>query len=423
MTDNGPPDNTDEPSFARPWEEGDDEAEVVSLPGVGNSDDVAEDVSTENAGAEGGPSKSPPSEDAAEEPAVPDFVDWDSVSSGEEDSDDYSSREYIAATTQEYEGLAEEVSRASEEEWQQQAVSAPFAGVGSGLVGFEDVSGTASESEESLEAYEQAASSDLTMRIASALVIFGVFLGSLLLGGWWFTAFVILVMVVSVGEFYANVRTKGYSPLALFGLIGVILMGIGAHNSGVGALAGWTALTVVLTVLFFTLAPRRNPAENASVTVLGMVWVGMLAFAIPVAQGPSPVAYIVFIVLIVALNDIGAYFVGRSFGRRPMAPEISPFKTIEGFFGGLIVGAIAASVLVTFPAWETIGLAKGLVVAGVVGVFSPLGDLVESMVKRVIGVKDMGSVLPGHGGMLDRIDGFLFAVPAFYFLFRAFGLL
>jgi phosphatidate cytidylyltransferase len=106
-----------------------------------------------------------------------------------------------------------------------------------------------------------------------------------------------------------------------------------------------------------------------------------------------------------------------------MAPEVSPNKTLEGFIGGLIVGAIAASVLVTFPAWEAIGLAQGLVAAGVVGIFSPLGDLVESMVKRTIEVKDMGSVLPGHGGMLDRIDGFLFAVPAIYFLFRAFGLL
>lgn len=393
MTDETPGNN--EPRFNRPWERDEtDDAEVVSLPGLDE-------------------------DESAEEPESDDD-DWGAIA---REGDEYTSEEYIATTTQEYEGLAEEVSRASEAEWKQQAVAATLPGVESGLVGFEDVSGTVSQSEESLEAYEQAASSDLTMRIASALVVFGVFLGSLLLGGWWFASFVILVMVVAVGELYANLRTRGFRPLALFGLVGVILIGVGAETTGVSAIAGWAALVTVLTILFYTLAPRRNAAENASVTVLGMAWVGLLAFAIPIAQGPQPVAYIVFVVLLVATNDIGAYFVGRSIGRRRMAPEISPNKTMEGFIGGLIVGAIAASVMVTFPAWEAIGLAEGLVAAAVVGIFSPLGDLVESMVKRTIDVKDMGSVLPGHGGMLDRIDGFLFAIPAIYFLFRAFGLL
>lgn len=397
MTDETPGNN--EPRFNRPWEREDtEEADVVSLPGLDQDespDEILEELDSDD-------------------------VDWEAIA---REGNEYTSEEYIAATTQEYEGLAEDVSRASEAEWKQQAVAATLPGVESGLVGFEDVSGTASESEESLEAYEQAASSDLTMRIASALVIFGVFLGSLLLGGWWFASFVILLMVVAVGELYANLRTRGLRPLALFGLIGVILIGVGAETTGVAAIGGWAALVTVLTILFYTLAPRRNAAENASVTVLGMAWVGLLAFAIPIAQGPQPVAYIVFVVLLVALNDIGAYFVGRSIGRRRMAPEVSPNKTVEGFVGGLIVGAIGASVMVTFPAWEAIGLAEGLVAAAVVGIFSPLGDLVESMVKRTIHVKDMGSVLPGHGGMLDRIDGFLFAVPAIYFLFRAFGLL
>jgi phosphatidate cytidylyltransferase len=102
---------------------------------------------------------------------------------------------------------------------------------------------------------------------------------------------------------------------------------------------------------------------------------------------------------------------------------LSPQKTIEGFFGGLIAGMVIASILASFPGWEDIGLAKGLVAAVLVGVIAPIGDAAESMVKRALGVKDMGSALPGHGGILDRIDSFLFAVPAIYFLFRGFGLL
>lgn len=406
--------------FNRPWETDEDTAEVVPLPGI-DTDEVPPsdqqedpDVFTiaDDFAAEAGESGEGGSEEV-------DWVAMESKSGGL----DFTSDEYVAATTQEYQGLAEDVSRASKEEWEMQAVAATLPGVESGLVGFNDVSGGEALSEESFEAAEQAASSDLAMRVASALIIFGVFLGSLLLGGWWFTAFVILAMVVAVGELYATMRTEGYRPLALFGLLGVGLMGFGAHNWGVAAIGGWAGSVVLVVILFFSLTQRRNPLENASITVLGLAWVGMLSFAVLVADGPNPVAYIMFVVLLVALNDIGAYFAGRTFGRHKLAPKVSPNKTVEGFVGGLLVVGIAASILTTFPAWEVIGLARGLVAAVVVGFFAPLGDLAESMVKRSIGVKDMGSVLPGHGGLLDRLDGFLFAVPAIYLLFRAFDLL
>ena len=349
----------------------------------------------------------------------PDWV----ATSGDPDIDQFTSAEYLKGTTQEYQGLAEEVERASTEEWELQAVAANLPGVESGLVGFGDVSGRLSDSEESYEAAEQAASSDLAMRVGSALAVFGLFLGSLLLGGWWFTTFVILLMVVSVGEFYATLRTRGYRPLALFGLLGVILMGVGASNTGPMAVAGWAAAAGAATILFFSLTPRRYAMANTAVTVLGVTWVGMLAFAILISAGPHPVSYILFLVIVVASNDIGAYFVGRSLGRTSMAPVVSPSKTVEGFVGGLVLGAVAAVVLAVFPPWADIGIVRALVIAGVVGVLAPIGDLAESMVKRAVGVKDMGSVLPGHGGMLDRIDGFLFAVPAVYILFRGFGLL
>ncbi|MEA1903774.1 MAG: phosphatidate cytidylyltransferase [Actinomycetota bacterium] len=402
MADQDSPDKNDG-TFGRPWEENDEGAEIVQLPGLG--DDPSSDA--DDAGS---------ADDEAD-------VDWDAMAGTGGDVEAFTSDEYVAATTREYQGLAAHVSKAAEEDWEMQAVAATVPGVESGLVGFEDVSGRVSDSEESYEAAEQAATSDLTMRVASALVIFGLFLGSLVLGGWWFSSFVILAMVVAVGEFYATVRAHGYQPLALFGIIGVILMGAGAHNSGGAAIAGWTSGVVVLTLLFFSLTSRQQPLENASITILGMAWVGMLSFAILVARGPHPVAYILFIVLLVALNDIGAYFVGRSLGRRKIAPVVSPNKTLEGLLGGLLASLIGAAVMATIPAWESIGLTDALIAAAVVSAFAPIGDFIESMVKRSIGVKDMGSVLPGHGGMLDRIDGFLFAVPAIYFLFRAFELL
>ncbi len=398
------PDRDEQKGFNRPWEaeEGSDDSEVFTLP-------IEED-------------------DAAS--AAPDAVDDPAVEEGDEELfspanlDEYSSDQYVGSTTQEYQGLAEEVTRAAGEEWELQAVAATVPGVDSGLVGFEDVTGgVRAEIDEQVELSEQAATSDLAMRVASALVIFGMFLGSLLLGGWWFAGFVILVMVVAVGEFYATVRGAGYRPLALFGLLGVLFMGLGAQISGVAAIGGWAAGFAVVTVLFLSVSARRQPLDDVSVTIGGMVWVGLLSFAILIAAGPRPVADILFLVLLVAANDVGAYFVGRAFGRRPLAPLISPQKTLEGFVGGLIAGLVVASILTTFPAWESIGIAKGLIAAGLIGLVSPIGDAVESMVKRSMLVKDMGSVLPGHGGMLDRIDGFLLAAPFIYFLFRGFGLL
>ena len=403
----------DENGPSRLWDEGEEDAEVFTLPPLLEEDDSGEDDSADDAD---------PGEAADDDAASAPKGDYEGMSFPQE-LDDYQANQYTGSTTQEYQGLAEEVSRAAEEEWEQQAVAATVPGVDSGLVGFEDVTGSRADTEEDFEATEQAASSDLAMRVGSAVVIFGLFLGSLLLGGWWFAAFVILAMVVSTGEFYATVRSEETRPLALFGLLGVVFMGVGAQLTGAAAIAGWAAAFAVLTILFLTLSPRRQPLADASVTIGGMVWVGLLSFAILIAQGSHPVAYILFVVLLVAANDTGAYFVGRSLGRRKLSPVISPHKTVEGLIGGFVAGLVVASILATFPAWETIGIAKALVAGAVVGVIAPLGDAVESMVKRSLDVKDMGSVLPGHGGMLDRIDGFLFVVPAIYFLFRGFGLL
>jgi phosphatidate cytidylyltransferase len=405
-----PDEEKEEKTVGQPGDTPDDDAEVFTLPLI--SDDEKE-----------------PDEEPEGQPGdgdIPDSVDVEDYEglSLPRNLDDYEAEQYTGSTTHEYQGLAEDVSRAATEEWEQQAVAATVPGVDSGLVGFDDVTGSKSGgTEEDYEAREQAASSDLAMRVASALVVFGMFLGSLLLGGWWFTGFVILVMVVATGEFYATVRSDDIRPLALFGLLGVVFVGLGAHMSGAASIGGWAAAFAVATVLYLALSPRRNPLEDAAITVAGMVWIGLLGFAILIALGPRPVAYILFVVFLVAANDIGAYFVGRAFGRHQLSPIISPTKTWEGLFGGLVASLVVASILTTFPAWEPIGIAKGLVAGALVGLVAPIGDAAESMIKRSLGVKDMGSVLPGHGGMLDRIDGFLFAVPAIYFLFRGFGLL
>lgn len=412
------------PRFRRPWEE----PEAGETPGETKGDD--REVAPETGGDEAPetdeqtPDANEPRPPAAAEGAPDvDLTDWEAIAGGSSDLDDLTHETYITATTEEYRGLAEEIARLRNVEVERQAVVATMPGVDTGLVGFEDVTGRPGISEEEVEAYEQARASDLTLRVLTAVGLVGLLVGSLYLGGWWFTSFLTIVMLLSLGEFYATVRRVGYAPLALVGLLGIIAMPVLTHMSSIFAIAGVTVVATVLVVLVYSLVNRRYPLENASITVFGMAWVGLLAFIVPFGHSDHPVAYVIMVGLITAMVDIGSYFVGRGFGTRPLAPTLSPNKTVEGFIGGVIFGVITAAVLSTLPPYEAIGFTGSLVLGGIVSVIGPLGDLAESMVKRSLGVKDMGSVLPGHGGMLDRIDSFLFAVPAAHLFFLIRGLL
>jgi phosphatidate cytidylyltransferase len=369
-----------------------------------------------------GPSKfTRPWEDPDLSPATDDPDDSPDASADEGEGsahlDDYTHDDYLAATTREYQGLAEDIAAAEGLEYERQAVAASMPGVGSGLVGFEDVTGRRGLSEEDVEAAEQARTSDLTLRVSSGLVLVGLFLGCLFLGGAWFTAMVTVVMVLSVGELYATLRTRGYRPIALFGFLAVIGGGVAAHLGGTEALASTLIAGVTAVALFYSVVVRRDPLENAAVTVLGMAWVSLLSFAIVVGQSENAVELILLLVVLTAFFDIAAYFVGRAFGRRPIAPVVSPKKTVEGLIGGIVVTTALASVLATIPAYDFMSISGAILVALVVSIFAPLGDAAESVVKRALDTKDMGSILPGHGGMIDRIDALLFVVPAGYFLF------
>ncbi len=405
--------NDEEPRrFARPWEQptlpAEDEANDVDADGI---DDVEVDTAPE--GLPEDPERVEGADDAME-----------LFGAGPSSLDDYTHDDYVAATTAEYRGLAEDVARANTETFERQAVAAAFPGVGSGLIGFEDVTGQKGLSEEDVEHEEQQRASDLTLRIGSAVVLLGLFLGSLLMGGVWFAAFATLVMVLSLSEFYVTLRSRGYAPAALFGFIGLLGASIGAHVVGPVAIGAFAAVTVLLVALFYSLAPRRMPLENASLTVLGAVWVSMLAFAIAIGRSTEALGLILLVVLVTAIFDIGAYFVGRAFGRRLLAPKVSPKKTVEGLIGGVVAAVASAIILSTFPLVEPqLSILSAVVLALVVCVLAPLGDAAESVIKRALDVKDMGSLLPGHGGMLDRVDALLFVAPGAYLLFAQLGYL
>ncbi len=332
--------------------------------------------------------------------------------------DDFTDEDYLSATTQEYRGLAESVAEADTQEFQKQAVAAAIPGVGTGLIGFEDVTGERGVSEEDVETFEQRRTTDLTIRVVSAVVLAVVFVATVVLGGAWFTGFVLVAMLVSVGEFYASVRTVGYNPLALFGLIGVIGGAVAADAYGTTGLYGWVVVTIAAIAFFFSMAQRRNPLDDAGITIMGLVWISLLGFAIVIGRSDFAAPVILLTVLGTAAFDIGAYFIGKTFGKRQLAPSVSPNKTVEGLIGGVLSTTALLTVLSTFPYFDPLTVGHAALFAGGICVLAPLGDAAESVVKRSIGVKDMGSIMPGHGGILDRIDALLFVVPFAYYLFE-----
>jgi phosphatidate cytidylyltransferase len=157
---------------------------------------------------------------------------------------------------------------------------------------------------------------------------------------------------------------------------------------------------------------------GSSATLLGLIYIpatlGLLvAVRSNVALAGGAHHWIFFFLLVVWLGDTGAYYVGRTLGRHKLAPRVSPKKTVEGSVGGLLGNALAAllSKKIFLPGAS---LASLLVLGGIIGVASQLGDLAESALKRGAGVKDSSNLLPGHGGLLDRIDGILFAAPVLF---------
>jgi phosphatidate cytidylyltransferase len=412
MSDEPAPDDQAKPRILRPWEAD----PVPPITTTDDTDDTTDDATDDNSQHEREPF-------ARDEPDGGTAEDFNHLESGPTSLDSFSNEDYRSATTREYRGLAEEIAKAASEDVERQAVSASMPGVGSGLIGFDDVTGVRGPSEEEVELEEQQRTSDLTVRVGTAVVLVGIFLGSLLMGSAWFTAFVLIVMVLSLGEFYATARARGYAPAALFGFLGMFGMAIGTLRSGVVAIGVSMTVVLVIVGLFFAATGRRNPVENAALTVMGAGWVGMLAFAVVIVRDATenPQGLILFIVVITVAFDAGSYFAGRAFGRRHMAPRVSPKKTWEGYIGGVITAMLLAAVLSTFKAIFPVTFIQSMVLTAMVVVLAPLGDAAESVVKRSFDVKDMGLLLPGHGGMLDRIDALLFVVPGAYVAFGVFG--
>ncbi len=183
-------------------------------------------------------------------------------------------------------------------------------------------------------------------------------------------------------------------------------------------------LLAVMTIMFLRLMLKRDPAlshSEVATLVLGLLYIpGLLSFQLSlVRNGPS---WIILLYASVWSADSMAYYIGKGFGRKKLYEEISPNKTVAGAYGSVLGGVFGAAVIDALL-FHKIPVTSVIIVGAAVGVATIIGDLVESMFKRDAGVKDSGRLLPGHGGVLDKIDGITFAGPVFYWLCSGLGLI
>ncbi|HVE46809.1 MAG TPA: phosphatidate cytidylyltransferase [Acidimicrobiales bacterium] len=231
------------------------------------------------------------------------------------------------------------------------------------------------------------------------------------------------VVTLAASELYHVFTRAGYRPATLLGLTATVALLVGAYSDGEAAVPLVLFLTTVVSFLWYLLrVVKARPTVNVAVTLLGFCWVGVLgSFAALLLRLPDRhgIAFLLGAVIATAAHDIGGLFFGRQMGTRPLLPDISPNKTVEGLAGGMFC-AVFASVLFVgiLPGISPWTPGKALSLGLVVAVVAPLGDLCQSMIKRDLGVKDMGSLIPGHGGVLDRFDSLLFVLPATYYLVK-----
>jgi phosphatidate cytidylyltransferase len=255
-------------------------------------------------------------------------------------------------------------------------------------------------------------------RILVAVIGLPAVLGLVWLGGWWLWALAVAGGLIALHEFYAMARPL--RPLVPAGYTGFVLTLLGAQLGGVVWMVGGFLTTLALAFLLKGISETRQSLTVAvATTVLGAAWVGFgLGFLLLMRDMTSHGRLAVFAVLLaVFAADTMAFFTGRLVGRHKLAPVLSPGKTWEGLVASTITAVLEPFFALYHQHFLTIG--ESLVLGGVIAVSAPVGDLFESAVKRDLGVKDSGSLLAGHGGMLDRLDAPLFAAVAAYFAILA----
>ena len=231
-----------------------------------------------------------------------------------------------------------------------------------------------------------------------------------------FSGFVVLAGAFALFEFYRLCfSNRSHSWLIGIGLTGFASLILGTHRPDIIVPALLATLVGIISVPLFSRAPLEQSLRDGAITLFGVLYLGLTLGTLSMTRLLPQGEWLIFFLLLVTwASDTGAYVVGTLYGRHRLAPTISPKKTVEGLVGGLI-GAIIVGYAARWWFLPELSGFDCLVLATLLTITGLWGDLTESAMKRSVGMKDSGGILPGHGGMLDRLDSLLFTAPAFYY--------
>ncbi len=271
---------------------------------------------------------------------------------------------------------------------------------------------------------------DMPMAVIVGVALAVLFFAAMAVGP--VAALVIVTIALSLAavEFYNAVRVAGYQPAVLLGLTAVLSLPLAVYWKGEAAIGLVLVLAILFGSLWYVMGISPDGAmRGLGATLLGIVHIGVLGSfaALMLSVDTYGTGVLTVAVILTVFYDVGGLFIGKALGRTPLS-SASPNKTMEGLIGGMVVVLIAAIVMgvIGQPAplagdtFDGSGLFTMIVIGIAAALAAPIGDLAESQIKRDLGIKDMGTILPGHGGLLDRFDGLLFVLPTVWFAANAF---
>lgn len=269
---------------------------------------------------------------------------------------------------------------------------------------------------------QQTMGRNLPVAIASGAALAAAFIGAILWHPLALLAFLSVLAVIALLELDVALREQGLRPATPVAVSVGFVMVFGTHVAGPSAQSLGLVLLVIGALAWMLLdTGRRRIVESLGATLLMTLWVPFLvSFLVLLLSRDDGTWLVLAVVTLSVINDIGAYAFGSRFGRRKLAPSVSPNKTWEGFAGGMGTVVLLGG-LVAGPLVPGLDVPTALIMAAGVVVASTVGDLAESLVKRDLGIKDLGRIIPGHGGIMDRADAVIFALPTAHLLLLALG--
>ncbi len=262
----------------------------------------------------------------------------------------------------------------------------------------------------------------LLIRIKTAIVLLVLGLSAIFIGGWAYFAFITIILLLAAREYSQIYQKGGFNPNTILILVAVFGLSLFRY------LFEFQYNDIILTTSFlismahFTFQYERGREQapiDFALTLAAIVYFGWIgSYLISIMFLPKGQWWLLLAITIIAFADSGAYFIGSKFGKHKMAPRVSPKKSWEGYFGGVIIGILGGILAgLVFQSFNSsINVINGLILGIILSVIAPIGDLGESMIKRQFNVKDSSNLFPGHGGAMDRIDTWVWAVCISYYL-------